>query len=322
MNLLPCKCGTKFRIKPELAGKVVMTPCCNSRIRVPANSSAEQPSKPKRVRVKCSCGQVMALNRPKGPVEIKCPSCQKKMRLGAPAVQPVVVAELVSEPVSDDFWDQPVSGSMPLHYNSNQLGRSRAKTGRRKTKKKAKKRTRKKSKTRIPRIGIFKDEFGFTALVIAGCVMFGVFAALGTYLSTQASANMAKAAASADWKAADGQIIQSGFEVRGIRRSRQAATVSVQYRYRVGDSPYIGNLLSFEKQDSFRPATAEEILKPYPSGAKCKVYYDPDDPSKSVLIKGIRSGNTINLVVGLLMILGGVVMAIDCWIGAANVRGS
>ena len=153
-------------------------------------------------------------------------------------------------------------------------------------------------------------------------MLLGILSALGIYLATQATKNMAKAAASENWQATDGQILESGFTVRGVRRSRQAATVNVRYNYQVGDSSYVGSTLSFEKQDSFRPASAEKILKPFPSGASCKVYYDPKEPSKSVLIKGGRSGNTINLVVGLLMLVGGLVIAVDCWIGAINARKS
>ena len=324
--MIHCKCGTKFRVKPEAAGKVVTTPCCKSRIRVPTNPIATNQPKAGRVRVQCSCGQAIALNRPKTAVQIQCPTCQKKLRLGAPAAKkmirpvakPIVEPVIVDEPVSDDFWDQPPLASPPVRRPSQKSRKSG--TGSRR--KKSKKKRRRNAKTRIPRIGFLKEEFGFVSLLIAGFVMLGILLALGTYLATQATANMAKAAASENWKSTDGQILQSGFKVRGIRRSRQAATVTVRYNYKVGDSSYVGNLLSFEKQDSFRPSTAEEILKPYPSGAKCKVYYDPTDPSKSVLIKGVRSGNTINFFVGLAMILGGFVLAIDCWIGAANARGS
>ena len=148
MKLLPCKCGTKFRVKPEFAGKVITTPCCKIRIRVPGNADSTQQANPNRVRVQCSCGQAIAMNRPKAAVEIQCPTCKRKLRFGTPAAQQVV-APL---PVPDDIWSQPPDSSNTFRNAPKKGKKSRTSSGRKKSKRK--------TKNRIPRIGLFKEEFG------------------------------------------------------------------------------------------------------------------------------------------------------------------
>ena len=314
MKTLQCTCGTKFRVKPEFAGKLIATPCCKARMRVPDNANAGQQIDPDRVRVKCSCGQVIGLNRPENPIVIQCPACQKRFRFGASGAIQASAVSPATAPNQDPFGfpDESLIGP-PIGLPPKSMHQTR------KPKKKAGKRRKKKgSKKRIPRFGIMKEEFGVTSLIISGIAFLAIFGALGIYLATQAYGNIAKASASENWKSASGRIAQSGFEVRSGRRGKQTATVSVRYSYEVDGSSYTGNTLSFEKQDSFHPDTAASLLKPYPSGANCTVYYDPKQPSKSVLIKGARSGNVINCVMGFLFLLLGLGLAIDSWIGAIN----
>ena len=119
MITLKCKCGTKFRVKPGLAGKVVATPCCQSRISVPVGSDARQPPKPDRVRMKCSCGQVIAFARPNKPIVIQCSACQKRLRYGTPSPRQVAAAI----PARDNH---PMGSSIGLPpANTPQFGRSK-----------------------------------------------------------------------------------------------------------------------------------------------------------------------------------------------------
>ena len=149
--------------------------------------------------------------------------------------------------------------------------------------------------------------------------MLGVLGALGIYLFGQANENMAKATESESWLPAEGTIQNSDFSVRGIQARKQAATITVRYAYTVDGSRYTGNTLSFEKQDSYSPNIAEAKLRPYPPGANCTVYYNPNSPSESVLMKGAQSSNAFNYWIGLAFMLCGIVIAIDCCIGAVNV---
>ncbi len=310
MKTLRCNCGKTFSVKPESAGKIVTTPCCNTRVRVPADSSVKNQVEPDRIQVQCSCGQAMALARPKGPVEVQCPACQKRMRIGG--TKPAQVRQPASRPDDDVFGSLPSAGSPawpPTSSPRSQAAGAKAAVPRRKVSS---------AKKRLPRFGVLEDGFGTPILVFSGFVFLGIFSALGIFLFSQANENMARAAASESWQPTDGKILDSGFTVRGIQRRKQAATITVRYEYKIGDSAYSGSTFSFEKQDSYSPNVAEAKLKPYPPGATCTVYYDPESPSESVLIKGVQSSNTFYFWMGLASILCGTVLAIDSWLGAVN----
>lgn len=301
MITLRCHCGKTFKVKPEQAGQVVTAPCCNAQVRVPA---AKQAAAPERMQVKCPCGQVLAVAPSAGPVEVVCPACQQRLRLGGGATAPA------PQPSADLFSGLPNTGPAPpmpsAPPRSRPAGgmapRPRAKTA--------------SPKQRLPRLGALEDGFGVPLLICGGALFLGIFTALGVYLVGLASENMELAAASESWEPTDGTILASGVEARGAKR--RAATISIRYEYQVGDSTYTGSNLSFEKQDSYTPSIAEAKLRPYPAGAKCTVYYDPQNPTQSVLIKGAQSSNQFYFWLGLASIVTGIVLAIDCAIGAVN----
>ena len=311
MKKFQCKCGVKLGVKPEMAGKVIVTPCCKRRVKIP--SAENRRSNSERISVQCSCGQKISLPRPSGPIKIACPTCKKQMQLGTPQVKPqgplpFPEKDFSNDPFSDPFAAPPTQLSQRYY---------RAKKTKKKT---GKKRKRNQTKTRIPRYGWISEESGIPALISVGFLLFASMVGLGSYLVAQARTNMAKATASETWQATDGRILNSDIQVRGLTRRKRRATVTVSFQYNVGEQSYTGNKLSFEKQDSFQPEAAEELLRPYPSGATCTVYYNPDNPADSVLLKGARGSNTINLMVGVFFAIAGIATAADCWIGAFNAR--
>ncbi|EMI19595.1 putative membrane protein [Rhodopirellula maiorica SM1] len=302
-----------------MAGKVVTTPCCQTKVRVPAPKSTSPAPAPapapaatsNRIEVKCPCGQLLAMARPTSAVEVACPKCKQRLRVGGPAATPQPIADT---PLAnkDLFGDLPTPGaaawSSPSQLQPSPSARKPVAAGTSKPT----------IQKRLPRLGFLEDGFGVPILLVAALVFLGIFTALGVYLLGEANENMALAAASEDWQATEGKILDSGFDVRGIQRRKQAATIRVRYEYTVGGANYTGNKLSFEKQDSFSPAVAEAKLKPYPPGAQCTVYYDPEKPTDSVLIKGTQGSNQLYFWLGLASILCGIVMAIDCVLGAIN----
>ena len=316
MKKFQCKCGVKLGVEPEMAGKVIVTPCCKSRVRIP--SADNRRSNSERVSVQCSCGQKISLPRPSGPIKIACPTCKKQMQLGIPQVKPqsplpFAEQDFSSDPFSDPFAAPPTQSSQPYY-------RAKKNSAKKTNKRTGKKRKRNRTKTRIPRYGWLSEESGIPALISVGFLLFASMVGLGSYLVVQARMNMAKATASETWQATDGRILKSDIQVRGLTRRKRRATVTISFQYNVGEQSYTGNKLSFEKQDSFQPEAAEELLRPYPSGATCTVYYDPDNPADSVLIKGTRGSNIINLLTGVFFAIAGLATAADCWIGAFNAR--
>ncbi len=311
MTTLRCTCGQTFKVRPEQAGQIVTTPCCKTRVRVPARQVAAAAKPSDRINVNCPCGQVLAVARPKGPVEVTCPSCKQRLRLGGAAA-----ASTSQQPSgSDNLFDAlPPPGTTPA-WSPPTAPQARPASSSFAPPPRPAKNT---SQKRLPRLGVLEDGFGTPILIVAALTFLGIFGTLGVYLLTQASDNMALAAASEDWQPTEGKILESGFTVRGVQKRKQAATTRVRYQYKVGGATYTGATLSFEKQDSFSPAVAEAKLQPYPPGADCTVYYDPQSPSNSVLIKGVQSSNQLYFWLGLASILCGIVMAIDCGLGAIN----
>ena len=300
-------------MKPEFAGKVLTTPCCDARIKMPAQRKEQRPPDPKKLLVKCHCGQSISLTRPSKPVEIRCPKCQNRMRLGSPtpaptrtpAETPLLGDDLLGIPLAPSTFRSPPRNGKSSRTKRNTSQRRKA--------------NRSQSKTRLPRYGLFDESMGIPALVVMGLMFLLLLGGVGSYLIYDSNRNMAKAAASESWQATQGKILQSDFSVRGLGRKRRA-TVTVGFRYNVGGKSYTGNRLSFEKQDSFRPRNAEALLKPYPKGSNCMVYYNPNNPSDSVLIKGARSANNANLFAGVFFLIAGMACCTDCCIGAFNAR--
>ena len=60
----------------------------------------------------------------------------------------------------------------------------------------------------------------------------------------------------------------------------------VRYRYTVNGQTYTGNRLRAFGLNHFDEQQALQEIAPFQPGTKVKVYYDPADPSSSVLIPG------------------------------------
>lgn len=318
MISLRCQCGQTFQVNAEHAGMVVMAPCCQTQVQVPAG--VQKPVSPKpvdQIKITCPCGQPMVFARPAGPVEVACPSCQQRLQVGGAAQQPTAPEV--------DFSNLPPAATSsgplrPTPPQSPQRGGSRAPpqpspgfspAARPPAARK------KKTFKRIPRLGWFADEEGVPTLAISGIVMLAIMCAIGIGIKGLGQEHMEAAAESESWVAADGEIVTSGFTTEGLGH-KQKATISVVYKYTVGDATYTGTRFSFEKMDSFRTYEAEINLKPYPPGAKCTVYHDPEYPSRSVLIKGARSRNQVYFYAGIFFIVVGIVLFVDCLIGCIN----
>ena len=132
-----------------------------------------------------------------------------------------------------------------------------------------------------------------TGDTIAG-VVFGLFFLAGGFASSIFGAlSIYRAYESRGWPGVPGVVVSSkvvrisGSRSRrsGPRRTSRAA--AVEYRYVVGDQEHVGRRISF----AGTPAGdgARDVVRRYPRGADVTVYYDPDDPSSSVLEVGMVS---------------------------------
>jgi hypothetical protein len=161
------------------------------------------------------------------------------------------------------------------------------------------------------------EGFGAPLLFTSAIVLLAVFMAVGLYLGGQAATLNAMAKASRNWVAAPGTIVSSGYDTR-LHKGRPLASLFVTYRFEANGGSYTGSTLAFEKLDSMTVAVAEAKLKPYPPGAACQVYHDPNSPTKNVLEQGTRGSNLAQLSMAAFFVLAGLVCAYDCLAGGLN----
>ncbi len=92
------------------------------------------------------------------------------------------------------------------------------------------------------------------------------------------------------WPKAVGRIIISKAEpLRANQKIRIAAScISLDYIYLVGDKIYDGHNLDSGWSCFSSPKRVKEILKKYPTGKKVYVYYNPNNPSQSLLEPGLN----------------------------------
>ncbi|MDP1829465.1 MAG: DUF3592 domain-containing protein [Archangium sp.] len=110
---------------------------------------------------------------------------------------------------------------------------------------------------------------------------------------------------SAGWPQVDGTVLTS--TVAGVAAAWKA---QVTYRYKVGDKDLRGTSIALEDFESDR-ATAEALAARFPKGAPVKVFYEPADPSLSVLQPGAYGASAFLPSVGLgLLVLGCTLFAI------------
>jgi hypothetical protein len=86
-----------------------------------------------------------------------------------------------------------------------------------------------------------------------------------------------------------------------VRRSMWTYQLHLRYVYLVDGRKYIGTRESFSAwgpTENFNPFNSA-IAGKYPVGAQVQAYYDPTDPSRSVLQKNPRPSAWIALVLGL-----------------------
>ena len=98
---------------------------------------------------------------------------------------------------------------------------------------------------------------------------------------------MMSAFESSGWPLAEGVITVSEFTTN---RDRDNGSVtygaSIAYDYKVNGTSYTGSNVHFGQYGTSDPSYGRGIVNRYPMGKQVRVYYDPDEPSTSVLEPG------------------------------------
>lgn len=140
--------------------------------------------------------------------------------------------------------------------------------------------------------------------------------AVGLFLAFVFSyASLTQGAASENWSTAEGTITSSSISEVGSK-DNLTFQAHVHYQYEINEDEYHGDRLDFNSSgmSSSHRVDMQEIVRKYPAGKTVTVFYDPADPSISVLEPGVKLGAAflIGMVcvgIGGLVFVSGVIAA-------------
>lgn len=123
-----------------------------------------------------------------------------------------------------------------------------------------------------------------------------IFGGVGLGLLIGGGITYRNAMATQSWPTADGVITFAEiYESRDEDGTSYGLNVS--YRYSVNDTPYIGTRISLADYSSSR-SYAQGLLEQYNVDTPVTVFYDPEDPAKSVLETGANWVSYMLLAMG------------------------
>lgn len=140
-------------------------------------------------------------------------------------------------------------------------------------------------------------------LVLLGILVFTTL--LGLALTGYGIRNIIDAWKSKSWPTVEGEITRSVITEKLDDDSRTRYTLHVDYDYTIDRSRFTGkrfkgDRIEFVSPDYHDHEEAKSVLSRYPLGEKVTVYYDPENPAKSVLVPGNWAGNIPLIAAGLL----------------------
>jgi uncharacterized protein DUF3592 len=153
-------------------------------------------------------------------------------------------------------------------------------------------------------------------------LLFGVICSgLGVFGLVWSGRQIVKGARTRRWCVTRGTITRDGLDEvldlaahRGSLRSWYRPVIS--YTFAVGDTSWTGHrvVVSDTTDDRFTFRQAKVWFDRYPSGTSVNVYFDPLDPSQSVLVPGIPWRN----VLGVMGVAAGAIVYAVWWLVAIN----
>ncbi|HEY5706791.1 MAG TPA: DUF3592 domain-containing protein [Terrimicrobiaceae bacterium] len=137
-----------------------------------------------------------------------------------------------------------------------------------------------------------------------------IFVAVGLGFAAFAARGVIQARASSAWPQVSGEITHSE-----ITDSDSSYSPLVRYKYSVSDRSFAGERICFGLDRMFAGYKfAQRYTQRYPVGSPVAVYYDPDQPSQSVLEPGITKRAFIPMAFGLGFAIFGGWFALLSWL--------
>jgi len=153
-------------------------------------------------------------------------------------------------------------------------------------------------------------------LAVVGTVMVAVGALMGLFVCRR----LIHAMRSSSWLSVEGELISAGLvqtHYRGIRAGGGSDVETLNftdfsYCYRVDQQTYGGKRVTFSDHVNKSRRSLKRLQAKYQGQKRVAVYYDPADPSQSVLIPGAGVYNFTSFITpGLLIIAGYFLMTHD-----------
>jgi hypothetical protein len=136
-----------------------------------------------------------------------------------------------------------------------------------------------------------------------------VFVAIGAAVLSYARRTAEKARQSASWPTTAGEIAHSAMLYQTDRTAGTGNTAAyradVSYRYKVNGANYSSSQITLADFSSTR-TRAQGIVERYPDKSTVEVYYNPANPSESVLEPGSTGGITLVYLFGAGFAAGGL----------------
>ena len=120
----------------------------------------------------------------------------------------------------------------------------------------------------------------------SGIIVFIILNGFGFLLLNQSMKIRRKAKLAKSWPTIQGVVLESEVEESRRRTAVGKASIgyypAVTYQYNVLGQSYTGDRVTFGDAD-YDYITASNLLSAFPVDGEVKVYYNPDNPSESVL---------------------------------------
>jgi len=102
------------------------------------------------------------------------------------------------------------------------------------------------------------------------------------------------------------QVIFRGTNVDGTSGQASALVVNFSYGYSVGNHKYYGSRVTFSDGINKTRGALNRLQKRYLGKSQVQVYYNPNNPPKSVLVPGLSIFNFTPLITSTLFVLAGL----------------
>jgi hypothetical protein len=118
--------------------------------------------------------------------------------------------------------------------------------------------------------------------------LFGL-AIFSVYVAVSLSANFYFSVISAHWPTTIARVVSSGVYTNG-KGVGVSWTPKVEYEYEVGGTTHHSEKIRFLMRTFYDQDSAADVEAPYAAARSVSVFYDPQDPDRSVLEPGIPPG--------------------------------